>query len=136
LPPGSIDVPGYGFPRKLRLTAPTHFKAVFNKTTAKVSNRYFLILARENQLDHARLGMIVGKKALPEAAQRNRLKRLLRTVFRLNQDLLVGLDIVILARSNISGLQNREITENIQRLLADLMTKSLATTQDPSSYHG
>ncbi len=119
-------MPGYGFPRKLRLTEPSQFKAVFNQAQYKVSNRYFLMLARQNELEFGRTGLVIGKKNLPRAVQRNRIKRLLRNSFRLNQSLLVGLDIVILARSNMSSLDNKLIVENIAGLCADLVRKSQA----------
>ena len=122
-------MPGYGFPRKLRLTEAAQFTAVFKTATRKVSGRYFLILARENQLEHARLGLVVGKKNVPKAIRRNRLKRLLRNSFRLNQDLLAGLDIVILARSDIRGIENRTITENLGRQLGELVNQSTSRPQ-------
>lgn len=125
-------MPGYGFPRKLRLTEPTQFQAVFNRADFKVSNRYFLVLARHNELELGRLGLVIGKKNLPRAVQRNRIKRLLRSSFRQNQGLLVGLDIVILARSNMSSLDNKRIADNIAGLWADLVKKSQAHDQ-PSS---
>ena len=121
---GVSDLPVYSFPRKLRLTEAGQFNAVFKKATHKVSNRYFLILARYNQLDRGRLGLVVGKKHLPKAVQRNRVKRLIRTSFRQNQGLLAGLDIVILARSNMNSLDNRELTESIQQLWLDVVNKS------------
>ena len=125
-------MPGYGFPRKLRLTQAAQFKAVFNQADFKVSNRLFLVLARRNKLESSRLGLVIGKKNLPKAYQRNRIKRLLRNSFRLNQDLLEGLDIVILARSNMSNLDNNKVVENIQGLLLDLVKKSRAKPHNPT----
>lgn len=125
-------MPGYGFPRELRLTEPSQFKAVFNQATIKVSNRYLLILARDNNHEASRLGLVIGKKNIPRAFQRNRIKRLLRNSFRLNQSLLAGLDIVILARSNMSSLDNSQVTEQIQRLLLDLINKSTKRPPSPT----
>ena len=124
-------MPGFGFPRKVRLTEPTQFKAVFNRADIKVSNRLFLILARSNELGRPRLGLVIGKKNLRKAIQRNRIKRLLRSSFRLNQSLLEGLDIVILARSNMSNQDNRQILENIQGLWLDLAKKTRTKPHNP-----
>jgi ribonuclease P protein component len=129
---GENTVPGYGFPRKLRLTEPVQFKAVFNRAEFKVSNRCFLILARRNELQNGRLGLVISKKNLPTAVQRNRIKRLLRNEFRLNQNLLDGLDIVILARSNMSSINNKTIAENMAGLLSDLVRKSRVHVQSCS----
>lgn len=123
-------MPGYGFPRKLRLVDAGQFKAVFGNASYKVSNRYFLILARDNQLEHGRIGLVIGKKHLPKAVQRNRIKRLLRTSFRLHQDLLRSLDIVILARSNMNPVENQQIYEIIQQLWLDLVKKSKINPQN------
>ena len=117
-------MPGHGFPRELRLTEAAQYKAVFNSANFKVSNRYLLVLARHNRLNHGRLGLVIGKKHLPSSVKRNRLKRLLRNSFRLNQGLLDGLDIVILARSNPYDRDNKQISVDIKQLWSDLLTKS------------
>lgn len=47
---------------------------------------YFLqIHAKPNNLGHSRLGLIVAKKIARRAVDRNKVKRLLREVFRMNQ---------------------------------------------------
>lgn len=122
-------MPGYGFPRKLRLTKAAEYQSVFKEATFKVSSPHVLVLARYNNLDHARLGLVVGRKAIPRAVQRNRLKRLVRNAFRLNQDLLSGLDIVILARNSGAGLDNQAVTQDLASLWRDLIKKSAATRQ-------
>jgi len=116
-------VPDYGFPKELRLTRAAEYKAVFSKAKYKVSCRYLLIFAIDNTRAHSRIGVIVGKKNVAKAVQRNRIKRLLRTSFRLNQDLLGSVDIVILARHNLGSLNNNSITEKTLLLWQDLIDK-------------
>ena len=48
-----------------------------------------------NQLSYARLALIVPKKLVPNAAHRNRIRRLIREAFRLQQANLSGLDCVV-----------------------------------------
>lgn len=122
-------MPEYGFPKELRLTRAAEYKAVFSEAKYKVSCRFLLIFAINNTLPNSRLGVIVGKKNVSLAVQRNRIKRLLRTSFRLNQGLLHGLDIVILARSNLSSLDNRFINDKAQMLWQDLVIKSHRSEQ-------
>jgi len=43
----------------------------------------------------ARLGLVVGKRALPRAHERNRAKRVLRETFRRRRATLPAMDIVI-----------------------------------------
>ncbi|MEX5502822.1 ribonuclease P protein component [Pseudomonas putida] len=104
------------FSREKRLLTPRHFKAVFDSPTGKVPGKNLLILARENGLDHPRLGLVIGKKSVKLAVQRNRLKRLMRDSFRLNQQLLAGLDIVIVARKGLGEIENPELHQHFGKL--------------------
>ncbi|HEN8799144.1 ribonuclease P protein component [Pseudomonas sp. CM25] len=104
------------FSREKRLLTPRHFKAVFDSPTGKVPGKNLLILARENGLDHPRLGLVIGKKSVKLAVQRNRLKRLMRDSFRLNQHLLAGLDIVIVARKGLGEVENPELHQHFGKL--------------------
>ena len=51
-----------------------------------------------NSLAHSRLGLIVAGKVVRRAVGRNRVKRLLREVFRARQQDLAGLDLVVRLR--------------------------------------
>ncbi|WP_223351813.1 ribonuclease P protein component, partial [Escherichia coli] len=82
------------FDRDKRLLTARQFSAVFDSPTGKVPGKHVLLLARENGLDHPRLGLVIGKKNVKLAVQRNRLKRLIRESFRHNQETLAGWDIV------------------------------------------
>ncbi|HEN8726521.1 TPA: ribonuclease P protein component [Pseudomonas putida] len=104
------------FSREKRLLTPRHFKTVFDSPTGKVPGKNLLILARENGLDHPRLGLVIGKKSVKLAVQRNRLKRLMRDSFRLNQQLLAGLDIVIVARKGLGEIENPELHQHFGKL--------------------
>ncbi|MBJ9974463.1 ribonuclease P protein component [Pseudomonas sp. S75] len=104
------------FSREKRLLTPRHFKAVFDSPTGKVPGKNLLILARENGLDHPRLGLVIGKKSVKLAVQRNRLKRLMRDSFRLNQSSLAGLDIVIVARKGLGDVENPELHQHFGKL--------------------
>jgi ribonuclease P protein component len=58
---------------------------------------------RANGLTESRLGLIVPKRHVPRAVDRNRIKRLLREWFRLNQDALQGSDVLVRVTSPIAG---------------------------------
>ena len=59
---------------------------------------YLVLYARKNRTDSNRVGITVGKK-LGKAHIRNRVRRRLREVYRLNEDrFLPGYDIVVVAR--------------------------------------
>ncbi len=62
------------------------------------------VLAGPNELGISRLGMIVPKKVIRTAVGRNRIKRLLREWFRLNQADIAGLDVI--ARLKTRGTES------------------------------
>ena len=63
------------------------------------ANSYLVLYARQNRADTNRVGITVSKK-LGHAVVRNRVRRRLREVYRLNEDrFLSGWDIVVVARS-------------------------------------
>ena len=75
------------------------------------------MLARRNQLAHARLGLAVSRKAVGNAVDRNRLKRIMREVFRLARHELPALDIVVLARPRSADAASAELRRSLQDLL-------------------
>ncbi|WP_084255374.1 ribonuclease P protein component [Pasteurella testudinis] len=103
------------FPRELRLLTPEQFKFVFQQPV-RASRPEITILARANQLNFPRLGLTVAKKYLKRAHERNRIKRLCREYFRLHQHELPAMDFVIVARKGIGALDNRTLSEILDKL--------------------
>ena len=67
--------------------------------TGGVANGYIVLYARKNGTNTNRVGITVSKK-LGHAVVRNRVRRRLRDVYRLNEDKFQpGWDIVVVARS-------------------------------------
>lgn len=97
------------FGRESRLCSPADFKQVFDTTDIKVSSNQLLILAKVNELGRARLGLVVAKKNIRRAVGRNRAKRRIRETFRLQQDEVGNLDVVVLVRKGFSDLNDRDL---------------------------
>ena len=104
------------FSREKRLLTPRQFKAVFDSPSGKAPGKNVLLLARDNDLDHPRLGLVIGKKSVKLSVERNRLKCQIRESFRLNQDNLVGWDIVVVARKGLGDLENAEVARQFGKL--------------------
>ncbi len=103
------------FSRKQRLLLPSDYKFVFNQPT-RSSDKLLTILAKRNESnDYARLGLAVAKKAVKTAVHRNRIKRLSREFFRLNQHRLACADYVILVRNGIDKMDNSVITQSLTK---------------------
>lgn len=67
----------------------------------------------------ARLGLVVGKRALPRAHERNRAKRVLRETFRRRRASLPAMDIVIQVTGDAS---NEAYRVSLEALLEQLQT--------------
>ncbi|MNN00060.1 Ribonuclease P protein component [compost metagenome] len=109
------------FSRDKRLLTARHFTAVFDSPTTKVPGKHVLLLARENALDHPRLGLVIGKKNVKLAVERNRLKRIIRESFRHHQEALAGMDIVIIARRGLGDMENPELHQQFGKLWKRLL---------------
>ncbi len=105
----------YTFGRELRLLTPGDFKSVFANPT-RAASPHLTLLAIANDVNHPRLGLTVAKKHVKKACQRNRIKRLTRDSFRRRQHDLPNVDIVVIAKKGIDGLDNAEIHQLIEKL--------------------
>jgi ribonuclease P protein component len=105
----------HSFTRQQRLCKPSEFKRVFDQP-CKAADGYFIVLAKTNQLPHARLGLAIAKKRVKRAVARNRLKRLVRESFRHHPELLEGLDCVVLVKDNIEQIDNPRLFHSLSRL--------------------
>ncbi|MCK5877988.1 MAG: ribonuclease P protein component, partial [Candidatus Marithrix sp.] len=85
------------FTRQQRLLTARDYQLVFAKPYTS-RDRYLIVLARENKLSFARLGLAIAKKRIKLAVARNRIKRLIRESFRQQQ--MASLDYVVLAKSD------------------------------------
>jgi ribonuclease P protein component len=123
------------FGRDKRLLIPRQFKAVFDSPSGKIPGKNVLLLARENGLDHPRIGMVIGKKSVKLSVERNRLKRLIRESFRLHQELLGGWDIVVVARKGMSDSDNVETSRQFSKFWKRLL-RAQKTEQQPATDSG
>ena len=112
-----------GFGKNLRLLTAPDYQAVFSQAEFKVSRPQFLILAIRHGNVNPRLGLVIAKKNIRLAVQRNRVKRLIRESFRHHQHLLTGLDIVILARKGLDATDNAATTQLLETLWQDLVRR-------------
>ncbi|SDK42708.1 ribonuclease P protein component [Microbulbifer yueqingensis] len=94
----------FGFAKPLRLLNAAEYRAVFSGTQVRAAHPSLLILAVHNDLGHPRLGLVIAKKHVRNAADRNRIKRIARETFRLRQHSLPAIDAVVIARPGIGDM--------------------------------
>ena len=110
------------FPRRARLTRPEDYKSVFAQAT-RTTVGCLTLLARRNQLEHPRLGLAIAKKHASSAVARNRIKRVARASFRLQQYLLGGVDLVLLSRPGVAELSRTELHAALSKLWLKLVER-------------
>jgi ribonuclease P protein component len=110
----------YEFSRQYRLVRKHDFQSVFAKSN-KASHKSLLALFKPNQLENARVGIIISKNHVKLAVHRNSLRRTIRESFRHQKEALKGLDIVILMRSKWSPLNNHALRDDLDHLWQKLM---------------
>lgn len=104
----------YSFGKNVRLRCAKDYQGVFNHTFFKVHQPYFLLLATLSpEIESSRIGLVVAKKKVRRAHERNRVKRISRESFRLNQYKLLGLDIVVMPKVGIEHISNTDLHEQL-----------------------
>ena len=79
--------------------------------TSGHANGFLVLYARPNRTATNRVGITVGKK-LGHAVVRNRVRRRLREIYRLNEErFLPGWDIVVVARTRCIDADFRKLTK-------------------------
>jgi len=114
---------------KLKLLTAENYKNVFAKAE-RFGNHSFTVLARENRLDHARLGLAISKKCAKRAVDRNRIKRIFRESFRLNQHKLPNVDIIAMCKPSAKLLDGVEMRKQIDAQWYFMQKKFKASAPD------
>ena len=102
------------FPSTARLLAARQYKRVF-KRSSRSTDRHFIILARPNQLAHARLGLAIAVKASGNAVQRNRVKRVVRESFRMARQSLPPVDLVVMVKPGVRQTDSAILRASLNR---------------------
>jgi len=112
----------YNFPKTKKLLEEKQFKLVFEKGR-KLFSKGIIIFFYDNPLGYSRLGVIIPKKSISKATQRNNFKRVVREFFRINQEKFNSKDIVVLFTPKIIELNketlNQILTEQFNKITND-----------------
>lgn len=106
----------YRFGKEERIRKPSEFKFVLS-TGRRILTHHFAFYVHRKDDRVKRLGISISRR-VGGAAQRNRIKRLLRESFRLHKNgLPEGVDVVAIVRKT-EGIRNLEsVNEEFQRVL-------------------
>lgn len=115
----------FTFPREARLLNSGEFDKVFKKPVRASVTGVTILGSRNGNPGYPRLGLVIPKKCLKRAVWRNRVKRVIRETFRLNQQALPPADFVVMARSKIGEISNAELRSVLKKLW-DQISRRLA----------
>jgi ribonuclease P protein component len=118
-------VSGFRFRPAQRLRAPKQFTQVYNQGR-RLGNECFSANVWPNSQGVARLGLSIAARTVGNAVHRNRIRRAIRETFRLHQNELPALDIVIgaraLARDALPARLNASLTKLWKKIATECAT--------------
>lgn len=101
--------------KELKLIKTNQFNFVFQQNK-KLSISNIILLSRLNIVKYPRLGISISKKKIKKSHERNRIKRIIRESFRLNQHIIFYMDFIFIVKKNIIHLNNNIIIETLEKL--------------------
>lgn len=110
------------FPEISRIERRTGYEHLFRNGN-RLYTENFVIIYCNNGKGIPRYGHVVSKKVSPKAFRRNRIKRVLREIFRNNKINFDSLDILILVKRDVSRLEYRTIEKEIVGKLKSVLYK-------------
>ena len=116
------------FGKDKRLLDAGDYSRVFDQPDARASHRHLLLLARNNQRDRHRLGLVIAKKNVKLAVERNRIKRVTREFFRQLPDSEPHMDVILLARRGLDELDNASLSRTLEQQWQKLVNKAASNS--------
>jgi ribonuclease P protein component len=106
------------FDKSRRLRRRAEFQRVFDGGL-RIRGRFLTLLLAPNEASTARLGIVASRK-LGDAVRRNRAKRVIREIFRLNPQPgeARGVDIVVIPRVELFGATYTTLVEDYRTALS------------------
>ena len=105
--------------RRHRLTGTGAFETVF-RTGRRSEGQYLQLVSVAAARASGRVGFVIGRKALPRAVDRNRVRRMLRVVLRDARPRIDGLDVIVRVKRAIPKSEFPLVVVEAMRMLATL----------------
>jgi ribonuclease P protein component len=118
---GALLTLGRWLSKLMRLRDSGEFRRVYSRGK-RYDSHLMTAFVHPNGLSHHRLGITASRKAIGNAVERNRSKRLLRETFRLSDAALDALpvkyDLVLNAKRSLLGVKVAASLEEFQKIIA------------------
>jgi ribonuclease P protein component len=120
---GSSGAESLDFARARRIVKTDEFSSVFRLRPTQKS-AHFVLYTRQNQLPHARLGVVVAKRLAPRAVTRNTIKRVTRELFRTTG--LPPIDCVVRLSKSVNSKAGPATNAQLKTVLREELTRLFA----------
>jgi ribonuclease P protein component len=96
----------------------------------RCTQAFFQAAVCANSLSHARLGLAIAARTVGNAVSRNRIRRVVREAFRLNQHELPAVDIVVSARAAARDAPAPDLRKDLERLFGAIAALPVAISRN------
>jgi ribonuclease P protein component len=124
----------HNYARTRRIVKTDDFSSVFRLRPVQ-RTAHFVLYARSNDLDRARLGIVAAKRYAPRAVTRNTIKRVTRELFR--QSTLPAIDCIVRlsqpVNSKAGPATNAKLKAELRRELAQLLGSQTVKRPSPNA---
>ena len=110
------------FPKSARLLDAHDYSQVFKRFSIRAGSTAGTVLALPAPDSRSRLGIIVAKRNVRLATDRNRIKRLVREYFR-NHPLVAPMSLIFMAKRGAGALSNGDVKGDLDSLWRKLNHK-------------
>lgn len=121
--------PDWRFSRHVRLTRAGEFERALRNPEFRIRRGSLRLDAVTNTMQTARLGLVVAKRAVAKAHDRNRIKRIVRNRFRNARPRFASLDLVIRV---VAPVDRAQLHATLDSLFAELEERSGDSSKDSS----
>ena len=130
LPSDLSEVASFTFDASHRLLSRRDFNRVFTSPLFRANKGPFRLIASKNEIGRTRIGIVISKRIIARAVDRNRTKRIIRESFRHALPYLPrSIDMIVLLRS-FPRIQNQNTTSMLFHALDSLWSSvSLGSLQ-------
>jgi len=130
-----VPIGSFTFSAPQRLRSQAEFEHVY-KSGQRFTQPLFQVTACANAHGFPRLGLSIAARTVGNAVARNRIRRLVRDVFRLAQHDLPAIDIVVAARSAARTASSAALRNDLEQALSTLRERCARSSKLSSTRTG
>ena len=112
----------HSFTSEQRIRKQCEIQQIF-RLRRRITGIFFSIQSRLNNFNYPRLAIIVSKKNIRLAVQRNRIKRYIREYFRLHQTAVAGIDMIVVVDKKAGVATSKELDQCLENLFSELRNR-------------